>query len=341
MSGVINNFGIAGGGAWGTALAVHLSAKNTNTLLWAREREVVDAINDSHENPDFLPGIPLDSTIRATEKLAELGSVEAILLAVPTQHLRKIIVELAPYISQSIPLVICSKGIETSSCKLMSEIISEILPTSPISILSGPTFAAEVARGLPTAVTLASADDIMGARLVEALGSHALRPYLSNDVVGAQIGGALKNVLAIACGIAVGRQLGDNAIAAIITRGLAEMLRFGHVMGAHNETLIGLSGLGDLVLTCNSRQSRNISLGMALAKGADPLTYLDGLKSVAEGAATANAVAQVAQIHSIDMPISNSIDRIINQGEDIDVIVTELLSRPFRIEFGDSRIQSD
>src|SRR5580692_5876907 len=236
--------------------------------LWARDPGVVATINQRHQNPPFLPGVILDPDVMATTDMAfATEGAEAALLVVPAQFLRGVIQVLGSHLPHGLPLLLCAKGIETSSLKTMSEVAAEILPASPSAVLSGPTFAAEVARELPTAVTIASGDASLGLAFIEALGSSRFRPYLSGDVVGAEIGGAVKNVLAIACGIVAGRKLGDNARAALITRGLAEMLRLGRAKGALPETLTGLSGLGDLVLTCTGVSSRNFSLGMALGQG--------------------------------------------------------------------------
>ena len=336
----MERLGIIGGGAWGTALAILLQAKGSDVVLWAREPEVVDAVKTDHGNPQFLPGIELDPAIRATGELAEAGRTEAVLLAAPAQHMRATVTALAPHLSPGTPAVICAKGIEKTTCALMSEVVGGALPEAPLAVLSGPTFAAEVAHGLPTAVTLACADETLGARLVRALGSRTFRPYLSDDLVGAQIGGAVKNVLAIACGIVAGRQLGDNATAALTTRGLAEMLRLGHALGARGETLMGLSGLGDLVLTCNSTQSRNLSLGLALAEGIEPGAYLARQKSVAEGASTVSAVTALAHRHGIEMPISEAVDAVINHGAQIDAMIEVLLSRPFKAERADHELEA-
>ena len=227
----------------------------------------------------------------------------------------------------------CSKGIEQDSGKLMTQVLAEVLPDQPLAVLSGPTFASEVARGLPTAVTLAAEDPALGAVLVDALGSRAFRPYLSGDPVGAQAGGAVKNVIAIACGVVSGRALGDNARAALITRGLAEIMRLGRALGGHAETLMGLSGLGDLTLTCTSTQSRNTALGMALGEGQILDAFLSGRRSVAEGLFSAAAVTALAERHGIDMPIASGVDAILNQGAGIDETVESLLARPFRAEF--------
>ncbi len=254
----IERIGVIGGGAWGTALAQVAAAGGQETLLWAREPEVVDGVNRRHENGLFLAGIPLNHAIRATGEIAEMRDCDALLVVTPAQHTRKV---LSTASLGGKPLILCAKGMEETTTKLMHDVAREEQPASPIAVLSGPTFAHEVAAGLPAAVTLAVEDAAMGEAVRSRLARPAFRPYLSNDVIGAEIGGAVKNVLAIACGVVEGRGLGQNARAALISRGFAEMTRFGLARGARVETLAGLSGLGDLVLTCSSTSSRNFSLG--------------------------------------------------------------------------------
>ncbi len=329
----MERIGIIGGGAWGTALALTLRRAGREVVLWARESEVVAAINRENLNPLFLPGVALDPEIRATIELGEAArGADALLLAVPAQHLRPLLAALARHMPAGAPAVICAKGIEERSGALLSEVVEAVLPGTPLAVLSGPTFAGEVALGLPTAVTLASPDAALAQRLVAALGTRTLRPYHSDDVVGAQIGGAVKNVLAIACGIVVGRGLGDNARAALITRGLAEMVRLALAKGGRAETLMGLSGLGDLVLTCSSAQSRNHSLGQALGQGRALAAILAERHSVAEGVSSAAAAAALAQRLGVDMPITAAVDAILHRGAAIDQAIAELLARPFKSE---------
>ncbi len=330
----ISTLGIAGAGAWGTTLGALAAAAGRDTLIWAREPDVVEAINARHENPRFLPGLGFDAGLRATATIGELGACDALLLAAPAQHLRGVATALAPAVEPGTPTVICTKGIEQDSLALMSEAVAESLPEPLLAVLSGPTFAAEVARGLPTAVTLACSDAELGAELVALLGSATFRPYLTDDVVGTQVGGAVKNVLALACGIAQGRGLGDNARAALITRGFAEMARLGAALGARSETLTGLSGLGDLVLTCAGEQSRNMSLGVALGSGQPLADVLARRDSVAEGVATAQAVSRLAARHDIEAPICATVDAILHRGADIDTAIGALLARPFTAEAG-------
>lgn len=329
----MGRIGIIGGGAWGTALAGVARRNAHDVTLWVREAEAVEAINRRHENPLFLPGVALDPAILATGVLADaVRGADAVLLATPAQHTREIAAALAPHLPATAPLVICAKGIELRTGALMSEAVWEAAPGRPIAVLSGPTFAGEVAHGLPTAVTLAAHDQRLGERLTALIGSRTFRPYWSDDVVGAQIGGAVKNVLAIACGIVEGRKLGDNARAALITRGLAEMMRLGAAKGARTETLFGLSGLGDLTLTCNGVQSRNMSLGIALGRGETLADVLGARRSVAEGVSTAAAVTALAARLTVEMPICAAVDAILHHGADIDAVIEELLARPFKAE---------
>ena len=321
--------GIIGGGAWGTALAQVASPGGSETLLWAMEPEVVEAVNARHENPLFLPGVSLDPSIRATAELAALGACDALLAVTPAQHMRSIL-EQAPVGGK--PLVLCAKGIEESSGKLLHEVAREACRGSAIAVLSGPTFAHEVAKGLPTAVTLAAEDLTLAERLRERIARPAFRIYVSDDVAGAEIGGAVKNVLAIACGVVEGRGLGQNARAALVARGFAEMRRFGLACGAKRETLAGLSGLGDLVLTCSSPSSRNYSLGVGIGEGRPAAELLANRRTVAEGAFTAPVLARVSREKGIDMPIVNAVDALVAGRANVEQVLDELLSRPPRPE---------
>ena len=323
---------IVGAGAWGTALATVAARAGREVVIWAREPDVADDINRRHRNALFLPGVNLDAAIAATTDLAMVGDADAVLLVVPAQFLRGVGEALRQFLGAGTPVVICAKGIEKSSLKLMTEVVTETLPEAPLAVLSGPTFAAEVARGLPTAITLACADAGVGSRLIEALGQPSFRPYLSADPIGAEIGGAVKNVLAIAAGIAHGGKLGENARAALIARGMAEMLRLGRAKGARIETLMGLCGLGDLILTCSSEQSRNMSLGAALGRGERLTDILAARHTVAEGVATAQAVSALAGALAIEMPICDAVNRILHHGSDVDAVIHELTTRPFRVE---------
>ncbi len=335
----VPDIGIVGGGAWGTALAAVAHRAGAGVLLWAREPEVVAAINARHVNPVFLPDAPLDPAIAATDALAAVARAPLVLLVVPAQHLRAVADALAPVLPAATPLVVCAKGIEIGSCRLMTEVVAACLPDRPVAVLSGPTFAREVARGLPTAITIASHDARLAQLVAQRLGGPTFRPYLSDDPVGTEIGGAVKNVLAIACGIALGRGLGDNARAALITRGLAEMIRVGVAKGGLVDTLVGLSGLGDLTLTCTSEQSRNLSLGIALGRGRALAEIVAERRSIAEGVDSAGAVVALAQRLGIEMPIAAAVDAVLNRDADIDATIAGLLQRPFRAEFGNAIVR--
>jgi glycerol-3-phosphate dehydrogenase (NAD(P)+) len=324
--------GVVGGGAWGTALAQVCARAGLETTLWAREREVVEGVNGAHENPLFLPGVTLDPAIRATGDYVDLARSDLILAVAPAQHLRSTLQSLAPHLASGVPVVLCAKGFEQGSLKMMTEVLAEAAPKAAAAVLSGPSFAGEVARGLPTAVTLACPDEELGWKLAEAIATPAFRPYLAQDMVGAEAGGAVKNVLAIACGIVEGRGLGRSAHAALITRGFAEMTRLAVALGAQAETLAGLCGLGDLVLTCSSPQSRNMSVGMALGGGQSLEEALAGKLSVAEGVASAPAVRQLAEREGVDMPICRAVAAILAGEAGVDAAIGELLSRPLRDE---------
>ncbi|WP_374406146.1 NAD(P)H-dependent glycerol-3-phosphate dehydrogenase [Pelagerythrobacter sp.] len=321
--------GVIGAGAWGTALAQMLASDGREVLLWALEPELVDEINSSRRNGIYLPSAELAPTIRATGALSDLAGCSAILAVTPAQHLGKVLANLPEHPRD---LVLCSKGIEAGTGRLMNAVAAEAAPESAIAILSGPTFAHEVAAGLPTAVTLAcSGGEAQWDRLAPMIARPSFRPYYSDDVTGAEIGGAVKNVLAIACGVVDGLQLGQNARAALIARGYAEMLRFGEALGAMPETLAGLCGLGDLVLTCSSTSSRNFSLGKALGEGQSAQVLMADRRTVAEGAHTAPVLTELAARHGIAMPIVAAVYRLLG-GAPAPDIVSELLSRPLRSE---------
>ena len=329
---IIKTVGVIGAGAWGTALAQTARLAGCDVALWAREAEVADEINSAHRNSIFLADVPLDPGIVATNDLAEIAERDAVLLVSPAQHVRETAQALAPLLVPQTPVVVCSKGLEQATGKLMGDVLGEALPTATPAFLSGPSFAADVARGLPAALTLATPDSDLGQRLANAIGYRNFRLYWSDDMVGVQLGGALKNVLAIAAGIVDGKSLGASAHAALVTRGFAEMRRLGAALGAREETLAGLSGLGDLVLTCGSPQSRNMSLGRALGQGQKLDDVLGSRRSVAEGVYTAAAVVRVAGEHGIEMPIASAVDAIVTGALDVDTAIETLLSRPFRAE---------
>lgn len=325
--------GVIGAGAWGTALAQMLSCDGRNVLIWAYEQGVVDAINAQRENPLYLPGAQLNPAIRATSDLGDFAGIDIALAVTPAQVLGTVLSGLA---QPPRDLVLCSKGIEAGTGRLMNDVARAALPGSQIAVLSGPTFAHEVAAGLPTAVTLAcGGGEAQWQRLSPAIARPAFRPYYSNDVTGAEIGGAIKNVLAIACGLVDGLGLGQNARAALIARGMAEMLRFGIALGARAETLSGLCGMGDLVLTCTSTSSRNFSLGRALGQGASASDLMADRRTVAEGAHTAPVLASLAIDRDIAMPITAGVNAILG-GAPPSEIVAQLLARPLTAEARDT-----
>ncbi|MHA1597241.1 MAG: NAD(P)H-dependent glycerol-3-phosphate dehydrogenase [Alphaproteobacteria bacterium] len=337
MSKPIQKIGVIGAGAWGTALAAVARRGGHDVVLHAHESEVADSINQTHVNEAFLPGVELDPGIEATTDLGKACDADAVLLVMPAQFLRAVTSAMAGLWKPGVPAVICCKGIEQQTALLMSEVAAETLDGVPLAVLSGPTFAKEVADGLPTAVTLSCADEALGIRLSDAIGSPRFRAYRSHDLIGAELGGSVKNVLAIACGIVEGRKLGDNARAALITRGLSEITKLAAAKGAEPETLMGLAGLGDLTLTCNAMQSRNFSLGVALGEGRTLAEVMGERMSVAEGVHTASSVTELARRLKVDAPICTAMDGILNHFVDIDAAIEGLLARPVGDEdpFGD------
>jgi len=328
----MSKIGIIGAGAWGSALAMIMRRAGNDVVLQAHEPETADDINQNHVNTVFLPGVELDPDIQATTRLSDAVDADAVMVVAPAQHLRTICEAAAADWPDNVPAIICAKGIEQKTCALMSEVVSMALPRKPVAVLSGPTFAIEVARDLPTAVTLACRDETLGKVLMEQMNTRHFRIYRSQDVMGAQIGGAIKNVLAIACGIVDGRGLGENTRAALVTRGLAEMIRLGAAKGAKQETLAGLSGLGDLTLTCNAMQSRNFSLGVGLGQGKTLDQITAERKAVAEGGFTASSVVDLARKIDVEVPICSAVDKVINHGVEIDTVISGLLSRPLKEE---------
>jgi glycerol-3-phosphate dehydrogenase (NAD(P)+) len=320
---------VVGAGAWGSALAgVAVRAGRSVTLI-ARDEELAATIRTAGESP-FLPGVKLDPRIVVTADAAAAASADAVLLAVPAQVAREVAVSLAAAVRPGTPIIVCAKGIERGTRAFMSEVTAASIPTAVPAVLSGPSFATDVARGLPTAVTLAAPDATIAEALVQALGTHTFRPYHSTDVRGVEIGGAAKNVLAIAAGITAGRKLGASASAALTTRGFAELTRFGKAFGARPETLTGLSGLGDLILTCSTRQSRNFSFGVAIGEGASPAEAASG--GLAEGAFTATVLVAMARGAGVDMPIASAVDAVLEGRLSVDEAMDALLARPFKAE---------
>ena len=323
-----NHIAVLGAGAWGTALALACARAGRSITLWEHDPANAERLKKQRES-HFLPGILLDDRIAIASDLAEAARAAAILLVVPAQAVRAVIQALAPALAERTPVIVCAKGIERGSKKFMTEVIAECAPKAIPAILSGPSFAADVARGMPTAVTLAAADGNLAAELAQAVGSATLRPYHSNDVRGVEIGGAAKNVLAIAAGVVMGRGLGASALAALTTRGFAELVRFGKAYGAKAETMMGLSGLGDLLLTCSSPQSRNFTFGIKLGRGERPDSIHAGL---AEGVFTAPVLLEMARDQSVDMPISAAVAALLTGKVTVDAVIESLLTRPFKAE---------
>lgn len=324
--------GVIGAGAWGTALAQVAARAGLTVTLQAREPQVVASIAADRENTMFLAGVTLEDAITASVDMAALAACDLILAVPPAQHLRSALTALKPHLKAGAPVVLCSKGVEQGTLKLMSDVAAEVLPGAPIAVLSGPSFAGEVARGLPTAVTLACEDEALGQQIGQAIAIPTFRPYWADDVIGAEAGGAVKNVLAIACGIVEGKGLGRSAHAALITRGFAELTRLAVALGGKAETVAGLCGLGDLVLTCSSPQSRNMSVGLALGGGQTLEQALAGKVSVAEGVASAPAVRALARSLNVETPICEAVAAILAGEVDVDSAILGLLSRPLKAE---------
>ena len=325
--------GIIGAGAWGTALAQTMASAGRDVTLWAREPEVVEAIDTERENKQFLPGVTLHDNVRTTGSLTRATESDIVLLVTPAQHVRKTLQALKADLTDGKPLVICAKGIEVETGYLMSHVAEEEIPITNIAVMAGPTFASELAQGLPTAVTIAASDSDTGEMLVNNLGTRNLRAYYSDDMTSAQIGSAVKNVIAIACGVIYGLQLGESARAALVTRGLAEMGRLAAAMGARRTTLMGMCGIGDLMLTCTSTQSRNYTLGTDLAAGKsiDEILAARG-GSVTEGIHTSEALMTMARNHAVDMPISKAVYECLHEGKDVHQAIDQMLERPLKPE---------
>lgn len=320
--------GVIGAGAWGTALAQVLAMAGRDVRLWSRNAAVIDAVSTTRRNDLYLPDITLFPAIAMTGDLSMLADCRAVLVVTPAQQMRGVLAGMPPIAA---PLILCSKGIEAGSLKLMHHVAAEAVPGAPIAVLSGPTFAHEVAAGKPTAVTLAAADAALARDLAALIALPTFRPYVTDDMTGAEVGGAVKNVLAIACGVVEGAGLGQNARAALIARGFAEMTRFGLALGARAETLAGLSGLGDLVLTCSSTSSRNFSLGLGLGQGRRAADLLTDRRTVAEGASTAPVLAKAARAAGVEMPVVDAVCALLN-GADVAQVIGALLARPLRDE---------
>lgn len=321
-----NSVAVIGAGAWGTALAAAAARAGRDVMLYARNADAVAQMTSARSNAR-LPGVRVDERIAITGDIASAAGADIVLIATPAQHLRAAVAALAPHLKKAAPVIATAKGIERGTHKFMTEVIAEAAPDSTPAILSGPSFADDVARGLPTAVTLAARDEKLAAALVQALGSATFRPYHTTDIRGVEIGGAAKNVLAIAAGIVEGRRLGASALAALTTRGFSELARLGRACGARSETLAGLSGLGDLILSCSSLQSRNFALGIALGRGEQP-----NRDKLAEGEFTAPVLIELAASQDVDMPVSNAVAAILGDRVTIDAAIEGLLTRPFKAE---------
>lgn len=319
---------VLGGGAWGTALAVAAHRAGNRVRLWARDPETVDALNEGRGNPRYLSGVPIVDRIEAATELGvAVGDASCVLVATPAQSLRHVLLELRGSVAQGVPLVLCAKGIERETGKLLSEIVTEIMPGHPVAALSGPSFASDVARGLPTAVAIAARDSGLASDLAQVLSSPRFRCYSTDDLIGVEIGGALKNVFAIAAGAVVGAQLGASAQAAMVTRGFVELRRIATSFGARPETLMGLSGLGDMMLTCGSSQSRNFAYGVAIGQGASRVDF-----PLAEGVPTTSIAARIAREREIVAPIIGAVDRLLDGSLSVEEAVSSLMTRPLRSE---------
>jgi glycerol-3-phosphate dehydrogenase (NAD(P)+) len=322
---------VLGAGAWGTALANLAAYDGSKVVLWGRDAEQIAAMAAARVNIGHLPGVPLAPSLEVAADLAALKDTDLILAAVPAQAVRGVMELAAPFVAPGVPVIICAKGIERASGLFLSDVIAETLPQNPVAILSGPSFAQDVGKGLPTAITLAAKDAALAENLGARLAVPWVRFYHSTDVRGVEIGGAAKNVLAIAVGIAAGRGLGASACAALIARGFAELTRFGAAFGAEPGTLMGLSGLGDLVLTCGSAQSRNYAFGLALGRGTSMEQALAGAGLV-EGAYTRAVLVALAQERGVDMPIAAAVDAVLAQKLSIEAAIEALLARPAKPE---------
>jgi glycerol-3-phosphate dehydrogenase (NAD(P)+) len=319
---------VVGGGAWGTALALVAARAGRRVMLYARTPATVASINEQHENTARLPGVKLAGPITATGDPLAIVATDIIVLAVPAQQVRTTLATFAPHLIAGTPIIVAAKGLERGTDKRMSEVVAEVAPLGEPAVLSGPSFAADVARGLPTAVTIAAADEALALDLCHALSTPAFRPYAETDIVGVEIGGAVKNVLAIAAGIVAGRKLGASASAALVARGFAELRRLAEALGARPETLMGLSGLGDLTLTCSGIQSRNFSFGFHLGASGDPAAP----HPLAEGIATAAVARDLARHHAILMPIVEAVAAVIDGDLSVDAAIEGLMSRPIKRE---------
>jgi glycerol-3-phosphate dehydrogenase (NAD(P)+) len=325
--------GVIGGGAWGTALAILANRAGSTTALYTRNTNVIQQIETRRTNDIYLPGVYIAPEIKVTSSTREVCDCDLLIIATPTNHVRSVSIAISDQLRAQTPILIASKGIERGSLMLMSEVVKAVLPGNVPGIISGPNFADEPARGMPTATTIACEDKSQWDLITYALGGKLFRPYFTDDVIGTQIGGALKNIIAIACGIAHGRGLGENAAAAIVTRGFAEMARFAVARGGRAETLMGLSGLGDMLLTCGSTKSRNMSFGVAIGQGKNIKEVLEARgRTATEGVVAAESIVKLARKYEVQMPICQAVYRVLYEGITVDEAMENLLERPFSVE---------
>jgi len=330
-----NNYrvGVLGGGAWGTALSIVANRAGNEVLLGTRNENVIHSISERRTNDIYLPSVFIDPSIKITNEFADVCRGDILILATPSHCLRAVCISMSDILSPDVAVVIACKGIERGSIMLMSEVVQEILPNNPIAVISGPNFADETARGLPTATTIACAEKKLWDMLTYALGGRLFRPYMTDDIIGTQIGGVVKNVISVACGIAEGKNMGANARAALVTRGFAEMSRLALAKGGRYETLMGLSGLGDLILTSGSTKSRNMSFGVEIGRGKSKDELLASLgRTAVEGVVSAESITRLAKKHGVSMPICDAVHQILYENAPVDEVVESLLTRPFAAE---------
>lgn len=338
MTEEVTTVGVVGAGAWGTALAIVANRTGSRAVIWSRNINVVNSIRENRINQAYLPGVFVDPDIEITSNLNDLRGAQYLILAIPAQQIRSMLIMLSDRVEADVVLVIASKGIERGSLSLMHEVAKDILPHNPILVISGPNFANEVARGLPSATTVAGRQEDVASQFIYTIGGKYFRPYYTDDLIATEVSGAVKNVIAIACGMVTGMGFGENARAAIITRGLAEIMRLTEAKGGRRESLMGLAGVGDLFLTCGSPQSRNFSLGYKVARKKYEMTDTAGRSILAEGVATAESVAALAYKMNISMPLCSVVNSILQQRTPLEIAIQDLLERPFVMDVERSSI---